>query len=65
MYPETHLHSKPPRRPRHAEGMKQVHPAKMQPKMSQPKAGRIMHGKALTKALMGIKNKKHSHDGSK
>jgi len=65
-YPEKHLHAKAPKRPRHAEGMKQVKKTKKQPKMSNPKSGhRVDHAGAMIKALMGVANRKHAHDGSK
>lgn len=65
VYPEEHLYEKSPRRPRHNQGMTQPMRGKVPPKTSQPRAGRIMHGKALVMALKGVANKRHPHDGSK
>ena len=66
MQPEIPLSSKMPRRPRTADGMTQVRKGKRQPKMTEPATGqRIAHGMALRKAIMGVANRRHPHDGSK
>jgi hypothetical protein len=73
-YPEEHLYNKAPKRPRTKQGMTQTRGVKVQDKMSQPKAGRRVHGLALIKALKGMANTsnakrnpmgRHKHDGSK
>ena len=74
MNPETPHSAKSPKMPRGKQGMTQTKGVKMQKKMSQPVAGRRVHGHALIKALMGLKNTshakrnpmgRHGHDGSK
>jgi hypothetical protein len=74
MEPEKPLSSKSPRVPKHKQGMTQTRGVKVQDKMSNPKGGRRVHGHALVKALMGMRNKsnagrndmgRHKHDGSK
>jgi hypothetical protein len=77
MYPEEHLHSKSPKRPRGHQGMTQRKKAKSQAGQTYKVGGgkRIdAHGMALIKALKGHANSsragahsmgRHKHDGSK
>lgn len=64
--PEKLPHKKVPKRPRHHQGLKQGTSLKHVRKPTEPIAHeRIARGQALVKALEGVRNKRHSHDGSK
>lgn len=66
MQPEKPLSSKPPKKPRGRQGMTQTIKGKRARKPTEPIANeRIMRGLALQKAIMGVANRKHAHDGSK
>jgi hypothetical protein len=64
--PEKHLHKKSAKRPRKHQGLKQGTGGRSPRTMTQPIAHERVHkGMALVKALEGMSNRKHSHDGSK